>query len=257
MVRVGMLFWGLDQGREALRAARDVVNGLPDDIGGLIAAALSAPPAPFVPQEYHLVPGHALLLAGFGTDEQHAEAMAAAAAACPPLFQFTTPIPYVALQSMLDDAAPWGICGYEKALYLDDLSDDAIAVLADRARDKSHPLSFAPVFRLQGAYARVEDDATAYGGRRRPQYVVNINGIADNREALGREREWVRSVWNQLRPLAQDGGSYVNFMADKDDERVRAAYGPKYDRLAQIKGAYDPGNVFQRNANIKPIPASA
>ena len=106
------------------------------------------------------------MLAGFGSPEQHAAAMAAAAAACPPLFQFATPIPYTALQSMLDDAAPWGIRGYEKALYLDDLSDDAIGVLADRAGDKTSPMSFAPIFRLAGAYTRVEEDATAYGGRR-------------------------------------------------------------------------------------------
>ena len=252
MVQVGLVFWGLDQGRDALRAVRDVVKVLPDDVSALIAVAMTAPPAPFVPEQYHLVPGHALMLAGFGSQARHAEVMAAAASSCPPLFQFATPIPYLGLQSMLDDSAPWGICAYEKALYLDELTDEVVDVLADRAGDKTHPLSFAPVFRLDGAYCRVEEDATAYGGRRRPQYVVNINGIAADRESLAMDRDWVRSVWNQLRPLAQDSGSYVNFMADAAEDRVRDTYGAKYDRLAQIKAVYDPGNVFHRNVNIRP-----
>ena len=48
-------------------------------------------------------------------------------------------------------------------------------------------------------------------------------------------------------------GSYVNFMHDYEADRVQASYGPaKYQRLAQVKAAYDPGNVFHRNPNINP-----
>jgi FAD/FMN-containing dehydrogenase len=55
-----------------------------------------------------------------------------------------------------------------------------------------------------------------------------------------------------LLPLALDAGTYVNGMTEQDDHRVRVAYGAKYERLARIKGEYDPGNVFHRNINIKP-----
>jgi FAD/FMN-containing dehydrogenase len=254
LVHLGLLFWGQDTARDGLRAARDAIAALPDDgTGAVIAVALNAPPAPFVPSQYHFAPGHALIMVGFGAAEDHTAALVPAREACPPLFEFVTPMPYVALQQMLDETAPWGIRGYEKALYLDDLTDDAIEVLAQRAGDKISPMSFAPIFRLDGAYGRVADDATAYGGRRAPQYLVNIAACSPEPDAVAADRMWVRSIWDALRPMATDGGGYINFMAEQDDDRVRVSYGPaKYERLARIKAEYDPGNVLHRNANIKP-----
>lgn len=179
--------------------------------------------------------------------------MAPIRAACPPLFEFITPIPYTALQQMLDDGVPWGILGYEKALYLDELSDEAINVLVERAANKTSPMSFMPIFRLDGAFTQVGEQDTAFGGTRSPQYVVNIAAISADPAALAADRNWVRSVWDALRPLAANAGGYVNFLAEQDDDRVRATYGStKYDRLALIKTQYDPGNVFHRNANITP-----
>ena len=69
---------------------------------------------------------------------------------------------------------------------------------------------------------------------------------------LAADREWVRSLWEALRPFATDGGGYVDFQSEVGDDRVQAAYGSKYERLARIKAEYDPGNVLHRDANIKP-----
>jgi FAD/FMN-containing dehydrogenase len=63
----------------------------------------------------------------------------------------------------------------------------------------------------------------------------------------------VRDFWDDLQPHAAGTGSYVNAMSEQDADRVRASYGPaKFQRLARIKAAYDPDNVFHRNTNIAP-----
>ena len=175
-----------------------------------------------------------------------------------PLFELVTPIPYAELQKMFDEGNAWGLHAYEKALYLDALTDDVIAIFADHLPRKASPLSFVPVFPLGGAYARVDDDATAFGGSRAARFAFNISAICPAPELLPGERAWVRSFWEALLPHASGSGSYVNFMAEIDEDRVRAAYGPaKYDRLARIKADYDPENLFHRNANIKPQAAMA
>jgi hypothetical protein len=164
-----------------------------------------------------------------------------------------TPIPYAELQKMLDASAPWGILGYEKAIYVDELTDAAVAVVAEQLAKKVSPMSIMPVFALGGAYAAVPEDATAFGGSRKAKWLFNIAGIAPEAGLLTAERQWVRDFWDALLPFANGTAGYVNFMVEADEDRVRASYGPaKYDRLAHIKREYDPDNTFHYNANIKP-----
>ncbi|MDQ3947394.1 MAG: FAD-binding oxidoreductase [Actinomycetota bacterium] len=252
IVHLGLFFWGLDQGAEALRLGRDFVATAPDDMG-IIIAGLSAPPAPFVPEEHHFAPGYALMVAGFGSAEAHEQAVTPIREALPPLFELVTPMPYTELQQMLDPGLPWGILGYEKGLYLEELTDDAIAVITEHLPRKRSPLSFAPMITFGGAYGRVGEDDTAFGGSRAARFALVIAAVCESPELMAADRHWVRSFWEAVRPHAMGSGSYVNFMAEHDDNRVRASYGPtKYERLARIKAAYDPDNVLHLNANIKP-----
>jgi hypothetical protein len=110
-----------------------------------------------------------------------------------------------------------------------------------------------PIFVLGGAYSRAADGETGFGGRRSHTYIVNIAAAAPTPELYEVERAWVRTFWTALAPHAAGVGSYVNFMTEPEEDRVRAAYGPqKYERLAQIKAQYDPDNLFHLNANIRP-----
>jgi hypothetical protein len=154
---------------------------------------------------------------------------------------------------MFDESVPWGIRGYEKAVYLDELTDGAIDVIVDYFPRKASPMSFLPVFALGGEYARPAEAATAFGGSRQTRYALNIAAVAPTAELLEADREWVRSFWSELVPHTSGVGSYVNFMSEFEQDRIVSSYGKdKYDRLAQIKATYDPDNVFHLNANIRP-----
>jgi FAD/FMN-containing dehydrogenase len=253
IVHLGFFFYGLENGPDALRFARDFIDSVPAEVTAFIGIGLSAPPAPFVPEPYRFRLGHALLVVGFGSAEEHSVVAARVRKALPPLFELVTPIPFVALQQMFNDSATWGTLGYEKALFLDGLSDAAIATIGEHVPRRSSPLSFCPTFTMNGAYRALGDADTAFGGSRSPGYVFNIVGAALDRENYEADRNWSRNFWDAMRPHARGSGSYVNFIAEDDDDRVRASYGgEKYERLARIKKQYDPENVFHFNANIKP-----
>jgi hypothetical protein len=195
-VNFALLFWEIERGAEGLRACRDAIPDLPPDYGILIGGALSAPPEPFVPEEHHGRVGHAILVAGYGTAEEHARAIAPLREACPPLFELVTPVPYVALQQLLDDSAPWGVHCYDKALFLTDLTDDAITVMTERATGKQSPMTFMPVFALHGAVAAADRGATAYGGMRASHYVFDVSAVSFDPEVYAADRAWARSVWD-------------------------------------------------------------
>ncbi|EOD63039.1 FAD-binding oxidoreductase [Amycolatopsis vancoresmycina] len=254
IVHLGLFFYGLDDGVAALRHARELLRTLPGELGVLVAG-LNAPPAPFVPEPYHFRPGYAVLIAGFDGEDHHAEAVEAARSGPAPLFDFVSPIPYVELQRMLDGAAPWGILAYEKAAYPDGFTDEVIEVIADFLPRKTSPLSIMPIFAMRGAFTDVADDATAFGGPRRESILINIDSLAAEPGPYATDRAWVREFWEALVPHSSNSAGYVNFMAEYEADRVRTSYGPaKYERLARIKAAYDPRNVFHHNANITPAP---
>jgi len=253
MIEFAMLFWSLDDGPDMMRHAREVLAGLPEDVNAFVAG-LNAPPAPFVPEEHQLKPGYAVIVVGVGDPGHHADAVSALQSGPAPLFAFATPMPFVDLQSMLDEANAWGLHSYDKGCYVEGLTDDVITAVTENFPAKVSPMSLVLFYRLDGAYSRIAEDATAFSGGRSPRYAVFVIGVCPVPEMLPGEREWVRTMAAALAPSAVDDGLYVNGVTDFDATTpVRAAYGSeKYARLVEIKRTYDPGNVFHRNANIAP-----
>jgi FAD/FMN-containing dehydrogenase len=255
LVHLGLFFWGLDQGADVLGLGREVMASLPRDAGCVMTAGLTAPPAPFVPRQHHGTPGYALVVLGFDSAQEHARLIAPIREALPPLFEFVSPLPYVALQKLFDGAVPWGIHAYNKDLSFQQFSDEAITTLTEHLPRKSSPMSFIQISGMGGAFADVAEQETAFGGSRSNRFRLDVGVLAPDAELLRADRAWARSIWQALLPYASGSGGYVNFMGEYDEDRVRAIYGPeKYQRLAQIKARYDPDNVFHLNANIKPAP---
>ena len=252
LVQFGLFFWPIERTPEVLRMAEEIISTLPPDLN-IIIAGINAPPEPFVPEEHRFRPGCALLITGFGSEAEHATVVARLRKELPPLFDLVTPMPYVQLQKLLDEANRFGVYAYDKALYLEALSEEVIAVVAEHLPRKTSPQSPVLFYRLDGAYSEVAEDQTAFGGGRSPRYVIFIVGVADSHEKLAAERQWVRSFWDALQPHAMGIGSYVNGESEYARDRVLSSYGPaKYGRLARIKATYDPDNVFHLNANIRP-----
>jgi FAD/FMN-containing dehydrogenase len=253
MVQLGLFFWGLDQGPEALRLAREITAAMPPDINAVVGA-VNAPPAPFVPEQHHFAPGYVLLLTGFDGAPEHAQLVSQIRESLPPLFDLVSPMPYVELQKLLDEANAWGFYSYEKGSYVEDLSDEVIDVVSGQIPRKNSPMSLVLFYRLDGAYCRANEDETAFSGGRSPRYGTFIVGMAPETSLLAAERDWARGTWEALRPYAiGSGDGYINGTTELQGDRVRGSYGAaKYERLARIKAEYDPDNLFHLNANIRP-----
>ena len=251
LANLGLLFWPVSDAAGPLAFARDYLFQLPQSMGAVVAA-LSAPPEPFVPEEHHGAPGIAVIVASWGSAEEHAAAIAPLREQGP-LFELVTPLPYVALQQMLDNAEPWGIHAYAKSLNFDDLADEAIAILLDRLPRRRSAMSYVPMLTLRGRFSEVPDDATAWGSPRAARWAAALLGLAWDDEGYAADRAWVRELWQALRPYAADEGAYLNFESDTDQARVRASYGEdKYGRLGALKARWDPDNMFRHNPNVAP-----
>jgi FAD/FMN-containing dehydrogenase len=131
------------------------------------------------------------------------------------------------------------------------LSNQAIdTILAFYARTPSPRTVVVLEHDGDGAWSRVADDATSFGHRDWPFNMVVTTAWTEAADTDANIR-WTREFWDAMRPFLADA-AYVNYLGDVEEEGVRAAYGRKYQRLAELKNKYDPTNFFHMNQNIRP-----
>jgi FAD/FMN-containing dehydrogenase len=170
-----------------------------------------------------------------------------------PLFDLTDHMPnYRAFQSGLD-ALGANHYSYWKSLYLDELTDDALAFIHQLATTRPDPRVLVHVPIMGGATAAVPPDATAFGNRSAP-FMLSIDGGTYDPSKFEEVRDWVRTSIEAARGLDGAGGAYLGFSADEaTDERVlHQQYGGNLARLRAVKKRYDPDNLFRVNNNIEP-----
>jgi FAD/FMN-containing dehydrogenase len=159
-------------------------------------------------------------------------------------------MPFNVLQGIFDPLFPAGLQWYWKADFIREISDAAIDVHAKYGAELPTPFSTMHMYPIDGAAARVPADATAFAYRDGGWAGV-IVGVDPDPANAALISDWARRYWEELHPTTA-GGAYVNFMMDEGHDRVRASYLGNYDRLAQVKAAYDPTNLFHINQNIPP-----
>jgi FAD/FMN-containing dehydrogenase len=249
LVLGGPMFWRLDDAPAVLRVVRDLMADAPDELG--ISAVLRlAPPMPFLAPEHYLKPVVGLVVAWAGDPAAGERAIAPLRALGNPLADVVRPVPYVALQSMLDGSAPHGIHYYWKAHRLRGLPDDAIDALVAGAEGITSPLSQTGIWAVGGAVSRVPRDATAVDGRDVGFEVNTVAAWPPSNPGAARHVAWVREAWEALRP--HSAGVYANFLSDEGAAGLEPAYGARLARLTALKDRWDPTNFFRLNANIPP-----
>lgn len=236
----GMVAYPLGRAKEVLRFYRHFAKAAPDDV--TTYAAFVTPPGGETVA--------ALFCCYCGPLDKGEEVIRPLRSLGSPVQDLLGPMPYVAQQSLFDGAFPAGSYYYAKAGSLADLTDEAIEVFAEYVATKPSPLSGVLVQTVCGAASRVASDATAFPHRGLPYAPVIVSQWLD---AATSEKNvgWARDFWKALHPLA-GGGVYVNDLSYDDADRVRTAYGANYERLAALKKAYDPDNLFRLNPNITP-----
>ena len=253
-VFAGMLLFPFDRCRDVLTAFRDWVPEVPDELS-LVAAVLTAPPEPFVPPQ--LVGQKAVAIIGcWCGDLEDGAAALAPMRGLDPLVDMFGPMPYPVLQSMLDDAAPAGVRNYFRGGFLDALDDDVIDIAVEHGALMPSPMSAIHFHNMGGAVARVGTDESAYPGRA-AGYTYNLVSIWLDETRDEANLAANRHLAEALRPSTLRS-RYVNFLepasgGQNPEDRARAVYGDEiYARLAALKSAYDPANVFRTNVNILP-----
>jgi hypothetical protein len=248
----GMLVALPDRGPEVLRFMRDYMADAPDDLGAG-TAFVSAPPEEFVPQEMHFAPVFGVIVCWTGDMEEGEKVLAPIREVAQPVMDMVQPMPYVALQSMLDGGAQHGTRAYFKAEFLPELNDDVIDKLVQYGATRPGPMVQLLQEPMGGAISRVDPSETALGVRDVPWcYHALAMWMDPGEEAAAAHIGWARELGSAMAPHTT-AGVYLNFTSEEGDDRVREMYGPeRYARLVALKDKYDPQNVFRLNQNIRP-----
>ena len=246
----GMLMYPAEMARDLTRNFRDFMADAPDEVGAAVAF-ISAPPLDFVPEPVRGKPVVGVVICYAGDVEEGEEAVRPLREFGPPALDMVQPMPYVAVQSLLEGGNPKGMQNYWTADFLAELPDEAIDVLVGKATQPVSPLSQVILMPGGGALSRVDDDATAFGQRSAPFNVHYISMWPDPADAE-QNIAFTRDLAGAMKPWTT-GRAYLNFLGDEGIGRVEAAFGTeKYKRLQALKDEWDPENLFRHNQNIPP-----
>jgi FAD/FMN-containing dehydrogenase len=245
----GPMLFELDDARALLEWYRDFIATAPEEFGGFPGWQI-APPLPFIPESRHGDTFAVFVSCWAGPIEKGEGIVKPIRDVAPVVAEHVGPMPYPAINSAFDALLPPGLQQYWKANFLKDLSDGQINAQIEWGPKVPTMNSTGHIYPINGACHRVAPDATAFAYRD-ANFATVIAGAwpdpADNKA----NTKWVRDFSDASAQYAEEGG-YINFMAEDDQDRIKANYKGNYERLREVKRKFDPGNLFHVNQNIKP-----
>ena len=220
---------------------RDVAAGLPDDC--IVAVGL-------VPSPDGAGKIVAVAVCHCGEMEEAERDVAPRRSAGTPLVDLIQPMPYPVVNTLLDDAYARGVRNYWKSAFFKDFNDEAVEMMVAAFEKAPSAMSNFILEQFHGAVTRVGATETAYPHRQPGWNLIVISEWLDSMEDDANVA-WARESFGAMASFMVDG-AYVNYLGDDEADRVRAAYGPNWERLAQLKRRVDPDNLFRLNQNIDP-----
>ena len=247
-VLTGQIVHRFEDAEGILRRYRDFMTGAPDEIQ-CYAFVLRVPPIPEFPQESH---GQIVIdLVLFHTDPKGEDDFRPLLGMGDPILELVQPQPFTAVQKGFDAGLPAGQRYDSRSHDLSDLSDEAIGTFVSQVGRLPGAFTSTYLVAGGGAMSRVDPEATAFPHRRAPFAFHIMAGWADP-DQDGEVMSWAQAFHEAMAPFST-GGVYVNLLGNGEAERVRAAYGANYERLATVKRKWDPENLFRMNHNIPPV----
>ncbi len=212
-----------------------------------IANVMPAPPMPFLPEEVHGKLTILAMMAYAGEPDAAEQALAPFRELAEPMADMVKPMPYPEMYPPEDDS--YRPKAAARTMFLDHVDLDTAKTIVEQLNASDASMRVAQLRVLGGAMARVPADATAFA-HRSSRIMVNLAAFWEGDDRAQRE-SWVDGF---MAAIDQgDSGAYVNFVGEEGAQRVHDAYpAATYDRLAGIKGRYDPTNLFRLNQNIPP-----
>ncbi len=247
-VLAGLIVHPFSDAPGLLRQYRSLAAQAPDGLTVWVVLR-KAPPLPFLPESVHGKEVLVFAMLYAGSIEAGEAAAKPFRALGKPIADVVGPHPYVGFQAAFDPLLTPGLRNYWKSHNFSELSDGAIDTIVNFVGRLPSPHSEVFIGQLGGAAGRVPASATAYP-HRDAAFVMNVHTRWEQKADDARSIAWARELFGAMRPFAT-GGVYVNFMPEDEGDRVRAAYGANYERLAALKQRYDPDNRFRLNQNIR------
>jgi hypothetical protein len=247
-VVAGPMLFPNERAAEIMRAYSDFLPTTDRRLNGFFAFLVVPPADPF-PPELQMQPMCGVVWCWNGPPAE-ADAVLAPFRELGPALDGVAPMPLPALQSAFDGLYPTGVQQYWRGDFVSELPDEAIERHVEHGTRLPSWQSTMHLYPIDGAAHDVAPDDTPWGARD-ARWAQVIYGVDPAPEKAGELRDWVVDYWEAVHPYAS-GGGYINFNMQEGEDRIRAGYGDNYDKLRQVKAAYDPQNLLHVNQNIPP-----